>query len=207
MCSLWGETMTKDSDWQGIYKPGAVAFVIAGILFFVGIPFAFAQESGAGDLAAVAAQSLPFVMTALAYGAADLFLIPAIITLYVALRSSHKPLMAVATGYLVVAITLDLTSNMMGLSVVGLSGEFATATTDAQRAAYTAAADGLIGFRNVAGVLDNSLWGVYALLVGWVMLQGQFGRGIAYLGIVSGILGIVGAWPSFLEPLEPSICS
>ena len=191
--------MTGNSDWQGIHKPGAVAFAIAGVLFVVGTPFAFVQESGPGDLAAINAEPLPFVMTALAYGISDLFLIPAILALYVVLRSDSKPLMAVATAYLAAAIIFDLASNMMALSVFGLSGEFALATTSAQRAAYTAAADALLGFRNVAATLDNFIWAVYAILVGWVMVKGSFGKGKGYIGIVSGIMGAVGAWAFVAE--------
>lgn len=186
--------MTEKTNWRGIHKPGAVAFAIAGVLFIVGLPFGFVQESGPGDLAAMAAEPLPFVVTALAYGISDLFLILGILTLYVVLRSDSKPIMGVATAYMALAITSDIALNVMSISTIGLSGEFAAVTTDAQRAGYTAAADALMGIRAAAGVLENIIWGGYAILVGWVMVKGSFGRGKGYLGIVSGVLGIVGGW-------------
>ena len=76
--------------------------------------------------------------------------------------------------------------------LIGLSGDYATATDGAQQAAYIAAAE------YPSAVLGSTLWAAYAVLVpalgilaiGLVMLKGAFGRVTAYIGVPTGILGI-----------------
>jgi hypothetical protein len=78
-------------------------------------------------------------------------------------------------------------------SLIALGDDYAAATTDAQREAYVAAAN------YASAVLTSTLAGVYnivtlslgILIAGIVMLGGPFGKGTAYLGLVTGILGIV----------------
>lgn len=192
-----------------MYRIGALAFAGAGILFIVGVPFALTASpivGTAGDvLTFVAGQPLPLIMTSLSYGIADLLLIPAILTLYVVLRPTNKPVVALATAWLGLAIAFDLASQGGSLSLLGLSAGFDAATDDAGRAAYAAAAEGLLGIQRWAGSLDNFLWGLYAVLVGWVMLRSPFGSPMGYLGIVSGSLGMVGCWffiTGFLGPIQ-----
>ncbi len=63
------------------------------------------------------------------------------------------------------------------------------ATTAAQRAAEATAAEGLIAVSNAvnaAGILTA----LGILILSLVMLKGVFPKGVAYLGIVTGALGI-----------------
>jgi hypothetical protein len=62
--------------------------------------------------------------------------------------------------------------------------------TEAQRAALASAAEGLIAASNAvnaAGILTA----IGILILSLVMLKGIFHKSVAYLGIVTGILGIV----------------
>jgi hypothetical protein len=93
-------------------------------------------------------------------------------------------------------------------SLITLSGNYAAATNDAQRAVFVAAAT------YPSAVLDSALLAVYIILVpavgflltGLVMLKGIFSKSTAYLGLVSGILGIVSVvGPFFVSSLSVAI--
>ena len=85
-------------------------------------------------------------------------------------------------------------------SLITLSGTYAAATNDVQRAVVVATAN------YPSAVLESKLLGVYAILVpavgilmtSVVMLKGIFSKTTAYLGLVSGILGIVSVAGPFL---------
>ena len=73
-----------------------------------------------------------------------------------------------------------------------MSGKYASATNDVQRAAHVAAAN------YPSAVLTSRLEVVYSIVVlslgilitGAVVLKGVFGRSTAYLALATGILGI-----------------
>jgi hypothetical protein len=87
-------------------------------------------------------------------------------------------------------------------ALITLSGQYAASTDDARRVGIAVAAD------LPAAILGSSLFAVYAILVpslgilvlGWVMRQGRFGQGTAYLGVLTGILGIVAVLGPYLLP-------
>jgi len=124
----------------------------------------------------------------------DLLFVPFASALYVALRNVHRNamLLAIVLVGLFVAIDLAVTWTNIG-ALLTLSADHAAATTDAQRAAYVAAAN------FASAVIASPLERVYAILflsigilmIGLVMLRGAFGRIPAYLGVVTGLLGIV----------------
>ncbi|HET9017613.1 MAG TPA: hypothetical protein VFN57_18575, partial [Thermomicrobiaceae bacterium] len=68
--------------------------------------------------------------------------------------------------------------------------QYTAATSDAQRAALAAAAEGFIAQNTVPtaiGVLET----VGILILAAVMLRGVFRRWVAYLGVATGTVGIV----------------
>ena len=83
--------------------------------------------------------------------------------------------------------------------LITLSGNYAAATNYAQRSAYVAAAN------YASAVLTYSTEAVYSvfvlsfgiLMIGLVMLKGIFSKSTAYLGLVTGTLGIVSVAPLF----------
>jgi hypothetical protein len=84
-------------------------------------------------------------------------------------------------------------------ALIILSGNYAAAATDAQRAVFVEAAT------YPSAVLESSLLFVYnsltlaigILMTGFVMLKGIFSKGTAYLGLATGVLGIVAVVGSF----------
>jgi hypothetical protein len=124
----------------------------------------------------------------------DLLFVPFASALYVALKGVHRNGMLLATALvgLFVAVDLAVTWTNFG-ALLTLSADHAAAATDAQRAAYVAAAN------YASAVLASRLERVYAILIlstgilmiGLVMLRSAFGRLTAYLGVGTGLLGIV----------------
>jgi hypothetical protein len=99
---------------------------------------------------------------------------------------------------LFVVLDLALTWTNYAYAIV-LSGDYAAATSDAQRAAFVAAA------HYPSTLLESQLLFVYnsltlavgILLTGLVMRQGLFNKSTAYLGVITGVLGVVAVASSF----------
>jgi hypothetical protein len=116
--------------------------------------------------------------------------------------------MLVAIACVVLFVILDLAITWTNYtSLITLSSQYAAAN-DAQRAAVVAAA------HYPSLMLESSLLGVYIILVpglgilltGLVMLRGIFSKSTAYLGIVTGILGIISViGPVFVSALGVTV--
>ena len=124
----------------------------------------------------------------------DFLYVPVAFALYMALKELNRNLILFATAFVGLFVVLDLAVTWSHYaSVLTLYGNYVTATDDANRASYIAAA-------NYASALLNSpLEIVYAivtlsfgiLLIGFVMLKGAFDKITAYLALGAGVLGIV----------------
>jgi hypothetical protein len=139
----------------------------------------------------------------------DVLFVPVAVALYVALRRVDRTLLPLGTACVGLFVVLDLAVTWPNIAaLVALSGSYAAATTDAERAASVAAAT------YASAVLTSTLVGVYSiadlsvgiLLIGLVMLRSPFGKATAYLGVATGILGIVSvAGPLLVSALGPLI--
>jgi len=126
-------------------------------------------------------------------------------SLYPALRDVNRDAMIAGTGFLVMFVALDLAVTWPNYAaLITLSSKYAAAIGDTQRMALVAAANYAVE------VLSSSLLAVYAILVpslgiliiGLVMLKGAFSKVTAYLGVVTGVLGIISvAGPFFIAAL------
>lgn len=124
----------------------------------------------------------------------DVLFIPVVLSLYAALRALNRTAMQVAAALVLLFVVLDLAVTWTGFaSLLTISGDYAAAASDAQRATYIAAAHA------ASAMLRSPLEGVYAIVIlstgiltiGLVMLKGVFRRTTAYLALLTGILGIV----------------
>jgi len=125
----------------------------------------------------------------------DLLFVPVAISLFLALKNVNRNAMLAGAGLLIAFAFLDLTVTWPNYaSLIGLSGQYTSATNDALRTHVIVTAA-----QYPAAVLSSSLIGVYAILipslgnliVGLVMLKGDFSKLTAYLAVISGILGVV----------------
>jgi len=126
--------------------------------------------------------------------ATDLLFVPVMWSLYRLLKDINKNAMLAGTGLVGLFVVLDLAVTWPNYSaLITLGDKYVAATDDTQRTV-------LLGAANYAvEVLSSSLFGVYAILVpavgyfviALVMLKGAFGKVAAYLGMASGIVGVI----------------
>lgn len=120
--------------------------------------------------------------------------VPVALALYAALHTVNRHAMLIGVAFVGLFVTLELAVNWASYaSLIMLSGDYAAASTEARRALLIAAAN------YPASVIASPLALVYAvgtlsfgfLVIGVVMLQGVFNKLTAYLGILTGILGLM----------------
>ncbi len=124
----------------------------------------------------------------------DFLYVPVAFALYLALKELNRNVMLLATAFVGLFVVLDLAVTWSHYaSVLILYRDYSTATDDAHRANYIAAAS------CASAVLNSPLEIVYAivtlssgiLLTGFVMLRGAFNKITAYLALVTGALGLL----------------
>ncbi len=124
----------------------------------------------------------------------DLLFIPVGLALYVALKVIDRGLMLLATALTFLFVALDLAVTWREYAtLLTLSAWHTAATNDLQRASYVAAA------HTAAAMLNSPVEVVYAIVVlslgifmtSLVMLKGTPWKATAWLGLVTGVLGIL----------------
>jgi hypothetical protein len=193
-------THVVDPEGNRMYRVGGICALVLGIAYVVTIPLyahVGAPPSGGGGeawLTYLAGKTTEWWVILGLSVLTDLLFVPVALALYLALEGLHKNAMLVATAFVGLFVVLDLAVTWTNYaSLISLSGTYAAASTDAQRAAYVAAAN------FPSAVLASRLEAVYAigilsfaiLMIGLVMLKGIFGKMTAYVAVLTGISGIV----------------
>lgn len=190
-------TTSAESTWKTLYRVGAVAALVMLALipiqsfFFIIYPppntvvgyFTLFQNNWLlGLLSLDLLLSLNTILLILVY-----------LALYAALRRTHPSFMAIALTLGLVGIVLYLVSREATFTMLSLSNQYASATTDAQRAMFLAAGQTLLAVYNgTAFDLSYVLGGVAPLMMSIVMLQGNvFSKVTAYIGILMSVLMII----------------
>lgn len=119
--------------------------------------------------------------------------VPVSLAFYFALKEINRIAMLIAVAFVGLFVTLELAVNWAGYAaLIMLSKDYAAATNDGLKAILIGAAS------YPAAVIASPLALVYAigtlsfgfLIIGLVMLKGVFSRLTAYVGILTGILGM-----------------
>ena len=188
----------EDSAWRPLYRAAGVAallsvtFTFLAVIVFIANPppttitawFTLFQRNGLLGLMNLDLLMLvTYVLMGVIY-----------VALYGALHRGHEPVMALAALCGLVSIVTYIASNT-GFNLLVLSGQYAAATTEAQRAAIRAAGQAMLAiWQGTAYDVSYVLGGIAALLVAAVMLRShRFGRVTAYVGLVLGVLMLVPA--------------
>ncbi len=187
----------KSSSWKGLYRAGGIAALIVVVL----IPLqsllfiAFPPPSTALDYFTLFQQNklLGLLDLDLLLTVDNLLMILLYLALYVALRRANEAGMLVVLTLALVGTILYLVSREATFSMLSLSNQFATATTEAQRAPLLAAGQTLLTVYNgTAFDLSYVLGGVVLLLLSAVMLRSDvFSKATAYVGLVMGALMLI----------------
>jgi hypothetical protein len=189
---------TADADDRQLCRIGGVSALALGLIYIVIFPL-YAQV-GAPPIGGQAWFDYLAGKTTVWWAIlglsvlTDVLFIPFASALYVALKAVHRNAMLLATALVGLFVVVDLAVTWTNIgALLALSADHAAATTEAQRAAYVAAAN------SASAVIASPLERVYAILflsvgilmIGLVMLRGAFGRISAYLAVGTGLLGIV----------------
>jgi hypothetical protein len=192
----WGRLLQAGGISAGLF---VVLLVSAIVLSIVTPPPPTA--GGAATLAYIAAHRTLYTVHQQLWLVPGVFGAIAYLALYVALKHVHQSYAALGAvvGGVAWALTLAMPTTSTGApALVYLSDQYASTADAGQRAALVAAAENLIALNRtptVVGVLTT----VGMLIVSLVMLRGVFPRTVAYLGVVTAVLGIVS------EALRPVI--
>ena len=200
---------SDNSNMKGLYRVGgmsaivlSMSYIIITVLYVMG----GALPSGGEEcLKHIAKHTLEW-QAILGFSVLTDFLFVFVLwSLYWALKEINRNATLAGIGFVGLFVVLDLAVTWPNYSsLISLSTKYAIATNDTQRMAFVAAAN------YAYGVLSSSLFAVYAILmpalgisiIGLVMLKGTFSKVTAYLGVVTGILGIISVvGPFFLTAL------
>lgn len=186
-----------DPGWATLYRAGAVSAGLAVVsyavaLVIVAVTSAPPTSGGASVLEFVDAHRTVYIVRQLLWLAPSLFLMVVFLALAVALRPRSRSLAAVGGLVAITSWAVSFawpTTGDGSLAMVVLSDKYAAASTAGARAPFVAGAELLIALNDVPviGVLQT----LGILLVSLLMLRGPFAAGVAWLGTVTGAVGLV----------------
>jgi hypothetical protein len=183
------------SHWGGFYKAcGAAAllttvFILIQMVVFVVWP---PPETVTGFFELYHSHPLlGFLSLDLLYVIDNVLLIPILLGLYLSLRKINEPLMLTASLLGFIGVTCLFASNPC-VNMYTLSGQYAAAAAEAQRALYLAAGETLLaGYTGTAYHLSLILGSVALVLIGIVMLKSRvYGKAAAILCIAANALAL-----------------
>ena len=186
-----------DPDMKWSYRLGGVAAIAIGVAYIViialyssvGVP----PSGGEAKLDYLVGKATAWwgivgisVLTNFLY-------VPVALALYMALKNVNRFAMLIGVAFVGLFVILENAVNWTSYAIlILLSGNYAAATNESQRAIFVAAAT------YASAALESPLASVWAigtlsfgfLVIGFVMLKGVFNKLTAYVGILTGLLGI-----------------
>jgi hypothetical protein len=190
---------SPDPSWRGLYRAGGVSAALYVVLIIIPLVLLTTTPQpllagGAATLQYIASHKPVYIIELVSFVGLSLPAIVVFLALYEALKHLNKSYAALGALVGIVSEVIALAYNSSPPSLNGglvyLSDHYVAATTAAQRAALATAAESLVAVSNAvnaAGILTA----LGILILSLVMLKGVFQKGVAYLGIVTGALGIV----------------
>lgn len=172
---------------------GLAVLLYAAALVIVAITTARPTSGGVRMLEYVDAHRTIYIVRQLLWSAPSLLLMVVFLALAVALRPLGKAFAAIAglIGITSWAVSLAWPTTGDGsLVMVLLADQYVVAGTVTERAPFVAAAEVLIALNDVPTVI-GVLQALGILLISLLMLRGIFNRGLAWLGVATGAIGIV----------------
>ena len=202
-----------DPDARWSYRAGGISALALGIGYIVivalYVPMGAPPHGAEARLAYMAGNTMAWWTILWLSVLTDLLFLPVAIALYAALKKFHRNAMLLAAVCMALFVVLDLAITWTNYAaLITLSGRYAQAAGEAQRAAVIAAAEypSVVVESNLLFFYNTLVLGVGILITGFVMLNGVFSRSTAYLGLATGILGIISVvGPVFVSALSVTI--
>lgn len=201
----------EESKWKTLYRAGAVAPLIAIVLYasqfliqIVGEPYPDTSESWFALFQRSKLLGLWYL------NALDIVSITLLgvmfVALYVALRRVRPSWMLVALYFALLGVVVFIVPRVLTLAALPLSDLHVAAETEAQRTAYLIAGETLYHVTTASPqTLGWLLMAVAGLIISLTILRSQsFGKAAGYVGI-AGLIAAIANYASWI--LAPSVAS
>jgi hypothetical protein len=193
-----------DPHWRSLYRLGGMCAFALGVGYLVTFPL-YAQVGAPPNGGEAWLEYLEGKTTV--WGAilglsvlTDFLFVPVALALYHSLKDVNRSAMLLGAACVGLFSVLDLAVTWPNYaSLITLGEKYAAATSDAQRAAYVAAAtyaDAVLPYS--LAVYSILVLSVGILVIGLVMPKSSFGKTTAYVGVATGGLGIISVVGPFL---------
>ncbi|MFD5277620.1 DUF4386 family protein [Pseudarthrobacter sp. NPDC058362] len=191
---------------RGIYVAGGVAGILFVVLLISALIIDFIApppvHGGRETLEFIAENKTLYIAEQILWILPSILPVVVFVALYIALAplSRSWALLAAVVGGLPWALLLAVPVSSRGsLSLVYLSDRYSVAGSEGERGVFAAAAEALIAENNtpaIAGLLSP----VGIFLISLVMLKGVLPRSVAWLGLLTGALGVLSEALRFVAP-------
>ena len=181
-----------DPSWRGVIKWGGLSLFAAAtiaVIYFLSI--LILQQTIPVPPEEVLEDPLAPTLLFLLAAIGELLLLPAGLGLYFALKDVNKTAMLIATALWLVAPIMFLASRGIIISLSQISDSYLNTTDQTMKAAYLASAELAIETQSIFAYMALIPLAVATIIIGLVMLKGDFGKRLGYLVIVAG------AWTLF----------
>jgi hypothetical protein len=192
-----GQTITSSPDaaWRRLYQLGGIAsltlvlITLAQFVVFVASPPPLAGTASDWFKVFQANALLGLLSFELLMVVYTILSIPLSLALFIALRRVDPALTAIYVVLCLVGVVCFIAARP-AFEMLALSGQYATATTDAQRSVLLAAGESMVAaFHGTAFYASYVLGSIGGLIISTVMLRGNvFGKTTAWLRIASSVL-------------------
>jgi hypothetical protein len=189
---------TIDPSWKSLVRIGGIAALLAAAVWIVATVLVFVTtpptSGGAATLEYIAAHRSLYILKQVLWLAPLALAAVMFLAFYAVLERVNRSLalLSVMLGIMAWGISLAWPTTGEGApALVVLSDQYMAAQSPAQQAPFVAAAEGLIA-TNATPAAPGVLETISILVVSLAMLSGGLPRGVAFLGIITGTLGVVG---------------
>ncbi len=194
-----GEAVTgPDPSWRDLYQAGgasALFYVVFGMIVAEGLfltsPFD-PNMSGVATLQYVASHQAWWIIEQVLSLGLSIVAIVVFMALFMALKHLNKSYAAIGAVIAIVSQVLILSYWPITMGQLSLSDRYMAATTEAQRLAFATASESLVAQNSIAAHGIETLCALGITVISLVMLKGVFHKSIAYLGIATFPLAVIG---------------
>jgi hypothetical protein len=196
----------NSQSWRGLYRFAGAAAILFVVLLIAALVIDFIApppvHGGTATLEFIAANKVLYIAEQLLWILPGVLPVIVYVALFVALAPLGRSLalLAAVVGGLPWALLLAVPVSSRGsLTLVYLSDMYASAGSEHDRSVFATAAEAIIAENNtpaIAGLLSP----VGIFLISLVMLKGVLPRAVAWLGIVTGGLGVFSEALRFVLP-------
>lgn len=184
-------------SWRRLYLIAGLASILFVLLLIVALVLDFMApppvHGGAATLEFIAENKTVYIAEQVLWILPNIFPVVVFVALFIALAPLDKSLALLATviGAVPWALILAVPVTSRGsLNLVYLSDRYSATTSEEERRSFATAAEAIVAENNTPAIV-GVLSALGILLISLVMVKGVLPRFLAWLGIITGALGVV----------------